>query len=225
MARKIQWRKILSIQDVGDIVAMTSSLRKVLGRKGREFEHRGEQAANRLRHDVEDSQAFEDITNMLDRMVKIIARKRREFERKGQETVEHIKSDIKSELADRPIVDSVEQTASKVRDTIDQKSYEVAKQLVERHEERHRQNSAEAGLFVVGALLGSLIGAIAAFWFAPQSGEETRREIQDRADDLREDIEQVTNEARRRVEGESIDEAMQYGKAEARKFQETARYR
>src|SRR6185295_18241611 len=113
----------------------------------------------------------------------------------------------------------------KVRDTVDEKSYQVAKQIVDSHEERHQKDGGDAGLFVVGAVLGGLLGAIAAFWFAPQSGEQTRREIQERGEELRDEIEHVTTEARHKIEGDSIDEAMEYGKAEARKFQEANRYR
>jgi len=36
------------------------------------------------------------------------------------------------------------------------------------------------GHFCLGALLGGVIGAVAAFWFAPQSGAETRQEIEER---------------------------------------------
>ncbi len=221
MAGKFQWRKFLDIQDVGDIIMLAGSLRKMLARKGREFEHRGEQAARRLQHDVEESHIFEDITNFVDRLARVFARKRRDFERKSHETVEHLKNEIR----ESPVVESVEETATKVRDTVDQKSYEVAKQIVESHEARHRNDAGEAGLFVVGALLGSLIGAVAGLWFAPRSGEETRREIQERGNELRDEIEQVTTEARRKLEGESIDDAMEYGKAEARRFQEANRVR
>ena len=70
------------------------------------------------------------------------------------------------------------------------------------------------GLFVIGAIAGTVIGAIVAIWFAPQSGEATRH-----------DIEQAANEARQKIEGESISDAMQAGKAEARRFQETANVR
>ncbi len=221
MARKNQWRKFLNIQDMSDIVMLANSLRKMLASKGQEFEHRGEQAARQLRNDVEESHLFEDITHFVDRLARLIARKRHEFEHTSQETVEHLKTEIR----DSPVVESVEEAATKVRDTVDQKSYDVAKQIVESHEQRHRQDSGEAGLFVVGAVLGGLIGAIAAFWFAPQSGEATRREIQERSNELRDEIDQVTTDARRKIEGESIDEAIQYGKAEARRFQEANRVR
>jgi gas vesicle protein len=221
MAGKNQWRKFLNIQDVGDVVSLTRSLRKMLARKGQEFEHRGEQTAKRIRHDVEESHLFEDIANFADKLARLIARKRHEFERTSHEAVEH----LKTELRDSPVVESVEETATKVRDTVDEKSYKVAKQIVDSHEERHRNDGGDAGIFVVGAILGGLLGAIAAFWFAPQSGEETRREIQERGEELRDEIEHVTTEARHKIEGDSIDEAMEYGKAEARKFQEVNRMR
>ncbi len=63
------------------------------------------------------------------------------------------------------------------------------------------------GAFFLGALLGSLIGTIVALWFAPRSGKE-----------LREEVEQSADELRRRIEGESVEESIQAGKAEARKL-------
>src|SRR5258708_29807357 len=86
-----------------------------------------------------------------------------------------------------------------------------------------RREEDELGSFLLGAILGGVIGAVTAFWFAPQSGEETRHEIEERGNELREEIEQVATDARRRVEGESIEESMQAGKAEARRYQETMR--
>jgi len=221
MAGKNQWRKFLNIQDVGDIVALSRSLRKMLARKGQEFEHRGEQTAKRIRHDVEGSHVFEDITHFVDRLARLIARKRSEFERTSHDAVEHLKTEIR----DSPVVESVEETATKVRDSVDEKSYKVAKQIVESHEERNRKDGGDAGVFVIGAVLGGLLGAIAAFWFAPQSGEQTRHEIQERGEELRDEIEHVTAEARHKIEGDSIDDAMAYGKAEARRFQDASRMR
>jgi len=75
-----------------------------------------------------------------------------------------------------------------------------------------RSGDGEFGPFLLGALLGGVIGAVAAFWFAPQSGAETRQEIEERGNELREEIGQVATEARRRVEGESIEESMRAGK-------------
>ncbi|MEP7284254.1 MAG: YtxH domain-containing protein [Chloroflexota bacterium] len=82
------------------------------------------------------------------------------------------------------------------------------------------QNNDDLGTFVIGALLGSLAGAIAALWFAPRSGKETRHEINHQAAEIRENIEHVATDARRRVEGDSIDDSIQEGKAEARRFRQ-----
>ncbi|MBU1877645.1 MAG: YtxH domain-containing protein, partial [Chloroflexi bacterium] len=41
-------------------------------------------------------------------------------------------------------------------------------------------NRTDSGLaFLAGLILGGLIGAVAALLFAPQSGEETRRQLQE----------------------------------------------
>jgi gas vesicle protein len=89
------------------------------------------------------------------------------------------------------------------------------------HPEKHKkEDQAEAGLFLVGAVAGSLLGAAVAMWFAPQSGTETRHEIKERSTEIVDDIEHAAADARRRIEGESVDEAMQMGKAEARRYQE-----
>src|SRR5262245_26950127 len=156
MAGKNQWRKFLNIQDVSDALMLARSVRKMLARKGQEFEHRGEQAAKRLRHDVEGSQMFEEAAHVVDRLARLIARKRQEFERTSHEAVDHLKTEIR----DNPVVESVEEKATKVRDSVDQKSYEVARQIVESHEERHRNDGGDAGVFVIGAVLGGLLGAI-----------------------------------------------------------------
>jgi len=58
------------------------------------------------------------------------------------------------------------------------------------------------GSFLVGLVLGTLAGIIAALWYAPQSGKATRDELQ------------------QRVEGESISQSMEEGKAEARRFRQ-----
>jgi gas vesicle protein len=63
--------------------------------------------------------------------------------------------------------------------------------------------------FVVGALIGGILGALWAIWNAPRSGEETRRAIQQAVD------EQV-NDVRRQVAGESLEEVLAEGKATAR---------
>src|SRR5215471_15093719 len=87
----------------------------------------------------------------------------------------------------------------------------------------HRQDGyqdEELGPFLIGAAIGGLVGAVAAFWFAPQSGRDTRHEIQEKGGELRDDIEKVAADARRRVEGESLDDSIREGKEEARRYQE-----
>ena len=76
------------------------------------------------------------------------------------------------------------------------------------------------GAFFFGFLAGGIAGAVVALLFAPQSGEDTRRMIKERAIDLQErasdtfddalsDAERATNEALRRAE-------MVYNEAKAR---------
>jgi gas vesicle protein len=79
------------------------------------------------------------------------------------------------------------------------------------------------GTFYVGTVLGALVGAIAAFWYAPQSGKETRHDIQEKVEDVREDIEHTAKDVRQRIEGESISDTLEAAKAEARRYQETAK--
>jgi gas vesicle protein len=87
-------------------------------------------------------------------------------------------------------------------------------------EKKQQEDQAEAGLFLIGAIAGSVLGAAVAMWFAPQSGTETRHEIKERSTEFVDEIEHAAADARRRIEGESVDEAMQMGKAEARRYQE-----
>ena len=61
----------------------------------------------------------------------------------------------------------------------------------------------------------ALVGAIAAFWYAPQSGKETRQDIQEKAEDVRDDIEHTAKDVRQRIEGESIEDTLEAAKAEA----------
>ena len=76
-----------------------------------------------------------------------------------------------------------------------------------------RHDDDEIGPFFTGALIGAVIGVAAALWFAPQSGQETRQEI-----------EQAAIDTRRRIEGESLEQAIQAGKAEARRYQQSMQH-
>ncbi len=87
---------------------------------------------------------------------------------------------------------------------------------------RQRRDEEEVLPFLIGAILGGLFGAIAAIWFAPQSGKQTRHEIQAKSQELVEGIEQVAEDTRQKIEGESIHDAIEEGKAEARRYRETA---
>ena len=70
-----------------------------------------------------------------------------------------------------------------------------------------RKSDGEFVPFLFGVLLGGLIGAIAALWYAPKSGGDVRRELDERRTVLRQ-----------KIEGESVDEVLQEGKAAARQF-------
>jgi gas vesicle protein len=47
------------------------------------------------------------------------------------------------------------------------------------------------GNFILGALLGGLVGAIAALLLAPSSGQEFRSDIMTRADQIRSEVSQA----------------------------------
>jgi gas vesicle protein len=57
-------------------------------------------------------------------------------------------------------------------------------------------------------ILGALVGAAVALLFAPQSGEETQREIRERASRLRTAAEEKVRDAQRQIEGR-LDNARQ----------------
>ena len=71
-------------------------------------------------------------------------------------------------------------------------------------------NSNGVGSFFWGTFLGSIAGVVIALFFAPRSGDALRQELNDSA---------VT--MRKRIEGESIEDALAAGRAEARKLNQT----
>jgi len=54
------------------------------------------------------------------------------------------------------------------------------------------------GAFVMGFVIGSLSGAIASLLLAPQSGEETRQIIKDRAIELKDKVKRLSKRPRRK---------------------------
>ncbi|MCC7446477.1 MAG: YtxH domain-containing protein [Anaerolineae bacterium] len=196
MAKQPQWRKLLNIEDVGDVLALVNTFRELLSRKERELEREGRQTAQRVGKDIRQSQTFETAMEIGSRLSKLVARKRRELKQTGEEL---------KKTGEEAIIRAEKETIRAAQNV-----QTVVEQDLNRREPV-RQDNGEMGLFVIGAIAGTVIGAIVAIWFAPQSGEATRH-----------DIEQAANEARQKIEGESVSDAIQAGKAEARRFQETA---
>jgi gas vesicle protein len=56
------------------------------------------------------------------------------------------------------------------------------------------------GAFVMGFVIGSLSGAIASLLLAPQSGEETRQIIKDRAIELKDKSQETFEETKKKAE-------------------------
>jgi len=236
-------RKLIDSRDIGDIVNLIRSGQKIMAR-------RSKKAAHKFEHNLKETEGhiIEDLALFGNSVRSIIDRKSREFSKTRKETAKQINKNVKHfehELKPRidhfessvedsanklrdsvetsaskvrgsveksadKVRDSVETSATRVRETVDQKTYETAKKIVDSHEKRRAKEEGEFNVFMVGAALGALIGAVLAFWYAPQSGEQTRQEI-----------EQAAQEAIRKVEGESIEDALQAGRDEARRFQQT----
>ncbi len=198
--KQIQWRRLVNVRDISDILSMVGSLTRILNQ-------RGQMAVGQVEHGIRESRLLEDVINIVDRLGKLVVRKSREFEQKGAEAIHTV------EQKGAEAVHTVEQKGVEAVHTVEQEVRESP--VVERidarihrqerlEEERRRAQEAQAdtNVFVVGAVL--------ALWFAPRSGEETRHEIEHTADDMR-----------RRVEGESLHDAIEAGKAEARRLQQT----
>jgi len=75
---------------------------------------------------------------------------------------------------------------------------------------KHNQQGGNLA-FALGALIGTGIGAGLAFWFSPQSGAQTRHELQKRTEELR-------AQARERIEGPSADQLLSEAKAAAHEY-------
>lgn len=73
--------------------------------------------------------------------------------------------------------------------------------MANRPQPRNGNPGSGLGSLILGLIFGGVVGIIGAFWFAPRSGQETRQLI----------------------EGESIANTIEAGKAEARKLNRTHR--
>jgi hypothetical protein len=177
-------RGLLSVRDLTDILSLVGSLRKMLGQQEQTFE-RGDR----------ESHVLDETISFVDRLGRFVTRKTGELGRRGEASAQ----DAEPEARGGPAGAAIESAEDRAHDRVEPVRGAV----------QARQDEGDAGIFLIGAILGTLIGAIAALWFAPRSGEETRQEI-----------EQAALDVRRRVEGESVHESIQAGKAEARRFQQ-----
>jgi gas vesicle protein len=87
----------------------------------------------------------------------------------------------------------------------------------------------EFGAFLVGLVVGGVTGAVVALLFAPQSGEETRTLIKDKAIELRDkagDTYEATREKAEEVANEAVKRAealLKEAKSTAAELQEKGR--
>jgi gas vesicle protein len=63
-----------------------------------------------------------------------------------------------------------------------------------------KRQGTSLGSLLTGFLIGGAIGVAAAFLMAPQSGEETRAQIRDKTDELKERAKTTLDETRNRAE-------------------------
>lgn len=80
----------------------------------------------------------------------------------------------------------------------------------------------EFGAFLAGFVVGGMIGAAVALLMAPQSGEATRRQIRERAYELRDRAEDIADDTRRRIETTGADVRRQAEEQRARLEQAVA---
>lgn len=66
-------------------------------------------------------------------------------------------------------------------------------------------NGSEFGAFFAGVIIGGLVGAATALLLAPQSGEETRRQLTRSGADIRDKAQDSLEDARERAEATIAD--------------------
>lgn len=75
---------------------------------------------------------------------------------------------------------------------------------MEKHEREEKNDAGNPVSFLGGLLLGSLIGALAMLFYAPQSGQKTRQQIGRKATELRDQttasVEDAVTQVRARAE-------------------------
>jgi gas vesicle protein len=84
--------------------------------------------------------------------------------------------------------------------------------------EQKRQNSHDVRALIQGLLFGALAGGVVALWKAPRSGRALRAQLRREGQALVENVEDTAAQARRKITGESVEEAMAEAKAEARRL-------
>jgi gas vesicle protein len=73
-------------------------------------------------------------------------------------------------------------------------------------------NESDFGAFLVGFVIGGLVGAAVALMYAPQSGEETRTLIHDRSIELKDKALEKAEEAREKAEAAAAEARAQADK-------------
>ncbi len=68
-----------------------------------------------------------------------------------------------------------------------------------------QDTGVEVGAFFAGVLIGGLVGAAVALLLAPQTGEETRKQLTKTSEDLRDRAQDVIEDARERAEATIAD--------------------
>ncbi len=68
-----------------------------------------------------------------------------------------------------------------------------------------QDSGVEMGAFFAGVLIGGLVGAAVALLIAPQSGEETRKQLTKTSEDLRDRAQDIIEDARERAEATIAD--------------------